>query len=65
MITAREYNMLKTFSPTRWWRYLPVTAEKMLDEKLIEPTEFGWGNYRKTAKGREAVAEYEVKNHGE
>jgi hypothetical protein len=65
MIGKREYNLLKTFKPSRWWQCLPATAERLLDDGLIEPTRFGFGNYQKTAKGRQAVKDFEQANKTE
>lgn len=64
MISKREYNLLKTFNTTRFWRGMPTTAEKLLDAGLIKATAFGWGNYQLTPEGRAAIREFEEQNNG-
>lgn len=60
MVNKREYNLLKTFKPSRFWRGMPSTAEKLLDGGFIEPTKFGRGNYQLTQLGRIAIKEFEI-----
>ena len=64
MISKREYNLLKTFNPTRFWRGMPTTAEKLFDAGLIKAAAFGRGNYQLTSEGRAAILEFEWQKNG-
>lgn len=66
MITKREFNMLRSFRNTRFWRCMPQTAVYLWDKGLIKPTRFGMGNFELTKEGRTAMREFEFggKNNG-